>query len=290
LYTVDNIRSTVIIPDDREVLHSIWAQSTGPHVFMPHMYDGVWHEGKPMAPYLDRLNYSVGERYFTPLRFRGSRRRVAVGRPGVIFADLDDDYGVSSLEPSVLIASSPGHYHAYWYLWETHDPDDWEPRAKGHSLELNADPGGWDLTQVLRVPGTDNHKREHPFRVRTILWHPERGYKLSDFSHTEILPPTPSDVVPTPDWAVRNSLVATALTAKRLPLGARYWLTVSAEDLKALGTIDRSRIMWQLERQLFEAGYTADEVFHLMWYAGVNKWRTPAELWREVKKAASVGV
>ena len=161
----------------------------------------------------------------------------------------------------------------------------WEPRARGWTYQIGADHGGWDLTQVLRQPGTLNHKYESLPNVETLIFEPTRLYDIEQFPH-----------LPVEDEGVDNQFVPDKSNrdwilmffADRVPLSAWYWLRTTPEEVKALGTIDRSKIMWQLERQLLEAGFSAAEVFKLLWYSGVNKWATPAQLTREVMKAAAL--
>lgn len=281
-------------PAPIHVLESIWERSTGRYVFLPTMTeDGTWHEGKAELP-----NYIFGKsnpgftnylnHYFTPLKYKTpSRNKSALASPGVIFADIDGPKPDFRLEPSVLIQSSEGHYHGYWFLKTPVPVADWEPAAKGWSQEISADPGGWDTTQVLRVPGTLNHKEGNGlFKVRTISFNPHLDYALGEFPNTPVYTGEESHMPPV-DKMLAIATLNEVLTNETL-LTARYWLTVTKEELKALGTIDRSAIMWQLERSLLEYGFTDVEVFNVLYFSAVNKFEArPEILWREVVKAAS---
>jgi len=274
------------------ILQEIWAQSEGNNIFLPRMIaGGVWSEGPAFDPRQVSNEHIMDEhdQYFSVLPFNGpQRRREYVGRPGVIFADLDASLSKpwpNRMMPSVLIKSSPSHHHAYWFLTKPADPDEWEPRAKGMTQLLGADPGGWDLTQVLRVPGTFNYKYNPPESVK-VLYTTGYKYTLEQFPYAEVIRGKDTDC-PTPDYDAAVSYLARAFAIGSMPLSARYWLTVSKEDLLALGKISRSHIMWGLERSLLEHGFTPDEVFQLLWHAPINKWGQPSELWREVQKAAA---
>ncbi len=73
-----------------------------------------------------------------------------------------------------------------------------------------------------------------------------------------------------------------------LPLTARYWLTASPEQIEALGKIDRSAVMWQVEKSLISSGFTIEETYQLMYFTAINKWKDqPEKLWMEIIKAAS---
>src|SRR5215204_4414615 len=67
------------------------------------------------------------------------------------------------LKPTAVVESSPGHYHAYWRLEASIPPETAEKLNGRLAQEIGADPSGFDRTQLLRVPGTANHKyKERP--------------------------------------------------------------------------------------------------------------------------------
>lgn len=267
------------------VVNTIWGHSEGDHVFMPVSLDGVWHEGEPRSPLLENYSAGPGEHYFSPLRFNGTRKRGLVGKPGVIFADFDRPVDEFPLPPSVIIKSSYHNGHVYWFLDKPADPLEWERHARGWTHMIGADPGGWDLTQVLRVPGTLNGKYDPPQLVRVQLFKPDRIYKLEQFPQSDVLRSVSGDD-PLPDEEKRNSYLYRALQINNLPLSAHYWLTVKDDELKNLGRIDRSKILWGLYKQLHEAGFTQDEIYQLCYFSAVNKFRDhPGRLWQEIKKA-----
>ena len=278
-------------PTPLEVMKAIWDQSTGDKVFLPTSDNGQWTETQGWRPtavgagfFDDSLDY-----YFTPLKYNGKRRRQFVGNPGVIYADLDgghrEDYG--DMPPSVAIYSgTPGHYHAYWFLEYPASPELWEQYAKGWSQEIGADPAGWDITQVLRVPGTINHKTGN--EVQLISFRPELTYPLYKFPKAEIIPAMERKKRPEVDINLRFTLIDEGFDTGSIPLSARYWLTVSKRELEALGKIDRSSIMWGVEKALISAGYSIEETYQLMYHTAINKWRDqPEKLWAEIMKAAS---
>ncbi len=278
-----------------QVMNAIWSRSRGDNVFLPMFQKGKWHESDPFTVEQASLIIPVlaagdGDRYFTPLRYDGPRRRAFVGQPGVIFADLDGGIHYDlEIAPSVAIETSDGHYHAYWFLDEPYEAEEWEPHAKGWSQWIGADPGGWDITQVLRMPDSLNHKFSPPQPVTTVRFRPELVYPLSAFPMARVVRGPESSDRPLGDRNVSKSILARGLDLGTIPLSAVYWLITSAEDIQAhLGQVDRSKIMWMIERQLFEAGFIPDDVFHLMRSAGVNKWwEDDDKLWAEVQKAAA---
>ena len=275
------------------IVRSIWEQSEGDYVFLPYMQHGTWTEGdavrkdewQPDHPGV----YTQRDQYFTPLTYTGlSRRKGMLGKPGVIYADLDGGHiEVPRLHPTLIVSTSNGHYHAYWYLTEPAEPAEWERRAKGWSLEIGADPGGWDATQVLRIPGSYNHKSVPPLSVYVQNFDPIRKYDLEEFPRAAVHTGSVLSPEPVPSKAEREYLLKAGVEDDRLPLSARYWLTASPAQIKALGKIDRSKVMWQVEKALLQKGYTPYEVYHLMYFSGINKfYGRPDRLWHEVQKAA----
>jgi len=76
-----------------------------------------------------------------------------------LWGDLD---GASvpngGLKPTAVVQSSPGHFHCYWRLADPIPPEIAEGLNKRLATTIGGDPSGFDLTQLLRVPDTTNHK------------------------------------------------------------------------------------------------------------------------------------
>lgn len=86
--------------------------------------------------------------------------------------------------PSMRIQSSmEGHEHVYWRLSEfCSNVGEIEDRNRSIAYLLRTDVSGWDCNQILRPPGTINHKRSLPVTIRNIEHDKSRGvYTLSDF-------------------------------------------------------------------------------------------------------------
>lgn len=62
--------------------------------------------------------------------------------------------------PTAVVESSPGRHHYYWRLDEPIDAVRAESLNRAIANQIGTDKSGWDLTQLLRVPGTKNYKRE----------------------------------------------------------------------------------------------------------------------------------
>jgi hypothetical protein len=117
-------------------------------------YDGQ------LGPKLDQwleVN-KLKDMYFCPLPFSAAKRsKELVQRSRVLWSDIDEGNYKKS-EPSILWESSPGRFQGLWILPKTVDPETAAQGSKQMAYYLGGDRGGWDLTQVLRIPGTPNNK------------------------------------------------------------------------------------------------------------------------------------
>jgi hypothetical protein len=81
-----------------------------------------------------------------------------------LYVDGDGAYpGEGIPQPTAIIESSPGRLQMWWRLDSEIPPETGENLNRRLAYAIGADKSGWDLTQLLRVPGTTNHKYpEHP--------------------------------------------------------------------------------------------------------------------------------
>lgn len=104
--------------------------------------------------------YVAAQLYKEPNR----RQRQYVKTCPSAWSDLDTacPWGIDP-EPTVVLETSPGRWHGFWRTPKPMPPHEAEELSRqiayAHHRE-GADLGGWDLTQVLRIPGTHNHKYE----------------------------------------------------------------------------------------------------------------------------------
>jgi KaiC/GvpD/RAD55 family RecA-like ATPase len=122
------------------------------------------------------LGYTtVAECYFGPALYRspGEISKENVLGTQVLWAEFDgnapkpDILGDKVPHPSMRIkSSSEGHEHFYWHLdYFATDKEFIEDTNRAITYTLHADSSGWDATQILRPPGTKNHKRDKFVRV-----------------------------------------------------------------------------------------------------------------------------
>lgn len=96
-----------------------------------------------------------------------------------LWADADDNPLPDSFpEPTIVIQSSPGKSHFYWTLRHALTPEKASSMSRRLTSTIGADPGGWPLACLLRLPGSPNLKspRRGQARItsidRTLAYHP----------------------------------------------------------------------------------------------------------------------
>lgn len=97
------------------------------------------------------------------------RRKQAAAPLASLYVDLDHSHLPAQVtEPTLIIESSPGKWQCYWRLSEPVPPAVGERHNRQLAQAVGADKTGWDLTQLLRIPGTMNHKYSDAPLVRVV--------------------------------------------------------------------------------------------------------------------------
>ena len=107
-----------------------------------------------------------------------ARRRVKrnAARLSACYVDADGAKpGGNMPRPTAVVISSVGREQYWWRLSERVEPEEGEDLNRRLAYAMRADLSGWDLTQLLRVPGTRN--RRYPDAPLVELAH------LSEDSH-----------------------------------------------------------------------------------------------------------
>lgn len=208
--------------------------------------------------------------YFCPHGFSKPRRlEECAVLPKMLWADLDEaDPREAEIRPTIAIESSPGRYVGLWLLEETLPSKTLNKRL---TYFLGADHGGWDITQVLRVPGTSNYKYQSTPRVRT-LWIDGPTYSVKKIAR---LLPHEED-----EEAGDEVLTIYAQYEKSLP----PW--VRRELLNGKPTPGkRSEMMWKLVNTLLESGVSREDCFTLLHASPWNKF-SDHQLKKEIEKSS----
>lgn len=230
-----------------------------------------------MLDYIEKYSASHNV-YFCPQLLRSAKRtKDNVGACTSAWADLDEcDPDHLIVKPSVLIESSPLRYQAYWIFEDAQFSEVAEEVSKRiayfHSFE-GADRSGWDLTQLLRVPGTYNRKPEYGEAVVKIVDINRSKYRLDDFKK---YPLVQEDIdvgeFPYPGEELKNASGEELLIKyeDQLPPQVRFIFDNEPDRNAPEGW---SGALWRLEMLLFEADLTREEVFVIARDAACNKYR-----------------
>jgi hypothetical protein len=102
-----------------------------------------------------------GDLYFCPNVFRTAQRRKQLALPSrLMYQDLDEsDPRELPLEPELWWETSPDRFQAIWVLDQVVEPEELSQLNRALNRACHADPGTWNLTRLLRVPGSWNAKR-----------------------------------------------------------------------------------------------------------------------------------
>lgn len=274
--------------------------------------------------------------YFAvPIYKSTSRRQSEIKFISAVYVDDDGvDGSVTGgykLPPSITVWTSPQHSHNYWVLSEPAEPtralrvgfeisafhkhdnkyhaemveaEAAAPDEKKHKF-CGTDPGGWDSTQILRVPGSHNKKPEYTYE------YPEGYYiEWEDFGHTYTLEELENAYPKTEAEYVSLAAIQIDQIPAELPqlepllaqLGGRSDLI----DLYTSAPTGRGSSsgwderLYALENELFRMGFTAPEVYRVALTSACNKFargvrqsdgtyaprpQPELDLWRDVYKA-----
>lgn len=216
--------------------------------------------------------------YFCPVQFTGVIRSIkeAVPELRVLWADLDDaDPRIMSPKPTIAWHSSDHHYQALWILDDSLPTREIGALNKALSYHVKADKSGWDLTQLLRVPGSVNYKYGEPQECKLLwddgpIWSPAilaKIVKVAEIPKTlELSTERIDDLIA--GWKL-NSRTRMLLHTKTV-----------------LVTDDRSERLWELEKLLVEAGLPVSLIVDIIRLTVWDKFKTrPEQLLIETLKA-----
>lgn len=233
----------------KRLLSAVWGNRTG-YVFIPHKDtsdDRQWHEtpGLHLNGSFPKVDIpEKADAYFCPVVFSKPQRKKEYAKAtNLLWADLDPVHPDSCrVRPSIAWESSPGRYQALWFLTEEIDPTEAASLSKRIAYADGADKGGWDLTQVLRLPGTKNFKYPSTPEVK-LLWAKRSAYSPSEIKR--VYPPVLSDEEAPGEWVeVPKPEVDAAI--HKLSTGLQLRIRRDAVQ-------DRSTEMQKLARDLLKA-------------------------------------
>lgn len=170
--------------------------------------------------------------YWCPVLFETDQRRAEHAHEEYcLWADLDEVNPrkiQDKWRPTIAWQTSPGRYQALWLITDPESDDLYGAAMRGadnHRMTamLGADPSGWDITQLLRIPKWVNHKDGYGLPQGKLLWTNGPRYDVDAFNE-----------LPTVDAKVSDEVDEDRLT----------------QDLEL---IDRNELMTQVKVRLSDA-------------------------------------
>ena len=274
-------------------LEEIWDRSQYGWIDLPSKVNGRWVPCMTAVDDRDAVRARIvsckrdeEDLYFSVQTFSSRRRSVeCVGNTSILWADLDtaplgggpsDRLFIEEWAPTWLWESSPGKTQAIWYLTSGVTPK-WAARlSAGMAYAVGADPSGWDLTQVLRVPGTWNTKYTPSVRVGmpTAVMpggavNPRDLYAaLISAGLGPVMQRIGDPVLGATHDGGSEAGKSGTVALNSLPARAQALLR---EKIAVEG--ERSARLWELECLLVEHGLSDAQIFDLVWHSCWNKWR-----------------
>lgn len=243
-----------------------------------------------MLDYIDKYTPSHNV-YFCPQLLRSAKRnKDNVSICTSAWADLDEcDPSNMLVRPTLTVESSPLRYQAYWVFEDNQTAETAQDVSKRiayyHSFQ-GADRSGWDLTQLLRVPGTFNKKPEYGEAVVRLTDANRNRYRFEDFKkYPAVTNEIDMGEFPYPGDALEETSGEEVLVKHEdtLPPHARFLFETEPDREAAEGW---SGQLWKLQMVLFEADLSREEVFVIARDSACNKYRRDNKpmhyLWIEV--------
>lgn len=244
-------------------------------------HSGIWEEKSFQWPddlpnikeYIIEGHKKEYDLYWCPSVMQSKRRvKESITNMSVLYADLDEvnpNNLSDELKPSVAWESSPNRYAGIWYLPQIMPSDEAIKYNKSLTYMVDADKGGWDLTQVLRIPGTKNHKYQDAPKGK-LLW---ENNNVIDVNNIELLSEDLQITTELPedyDNNPNNLLSLVSQVKDKIKSRTLSLLIATDEDVMLF---DRSEKLWELECQLIEQGVSPQKVLQLIACSAWNKYR-----------------
>lgn len=247
-----------------------WHETTG------HFYQGT-------VPNLAELP-AQADLYFCPVVFSEPHRKKEYAlRTNVLWADLDPIHpDHCRIRPSIAWESSPGRYQALWFLNEEIEPDAAAELSKLIAYGDGGDKGGWDLTQVLRIPGSLNFKYPNKPPGR-LLWASRTAYSPETFSSTypEIPKSSSNGHSASLIWSDVDAITLQA-SIQKLPMGIQKRLFSSVPP-----EADRSTELQKLSRSILKSGVSPSVALHILRMSSWNKFAGRSDEQHQLLKQVS---
>lgn len=250
---------------------------------------------------LDHLQLHTNDDvYWCPSLFEYRKRRMELATDEhALWADLDavDPKSIQDYPPTIAWETSPGRYQALWLMNSGDIQGASWPGNENQKLtyHLGADISGWDTTQLLRIPGWTNHKPEYRnakgggIKGR-LLWSNGRTYLQDDFKDLPELVSMGQEAV----LALGDAFEDELDHIDRLKVWGRVRLRVSSRVREMVSSKnasgDRSDVLWEIERELADAGCSLLEIVSIVRETVWNKFAGRSDELRRLTNEAAKAI
>jgi len=237
---------------------------------LPLKYDnGFMDNAKEVLEKYPSNKYNL---YFCPLPFSQPKRRKKNFKGSKwLWSDMDEVNPEETVpKPTIYWESSPKRYQGLWKLDQFLDPQRAEEMNKGLTYEIGSDKGGWDVTQVLRIPNTINHKYKNKPKVGSFK-RTNKKYSVKNLATKILKNDNKNDTSNNSVSETNSDLNVNKILAKykkKIPRDVKNLLFAKKAEVGK-----RSDIIWYLENKLSEAGLSPEEIIVLIRNSVWNKYR-----------------
>ena len=227
----------------------------------PHQAYFSWPaETAAALAWLERQAAADRELYHCAHLVRRWRRRKEDAAPlQSLYVDLDQETEQSGLlVPSIVVESSPGHTQRYYRLTQPVAPERGADLNRRLAYAVGGDRGGWDLTQLLRIPGSINHKYGSRPVVRLVA---ETSARYDPRELEAFLPKLPA-LAPRRTGTTRAETLPAVGSEPPIPLSRAARAIWDGEDVRYTpdGRVDRSVSLVRIARILVQAGLAPEHI------------------------------
>ena len=253
-FSLNELRNDFTMPIDPDTLNQIY--------FCPHAYDSQNRKSSSAAEYGSCVWLESNDPYF--------RWQM-----------------VDEAAPSLVVKSSPERLHAYWFLDK--------PELLSTIVQINRalaekylsrDAYGWDLNQLMRVPGYVNRKRSVPYKVEIEHSDWNARYRLENFYNLKISTSSSlTNALREPEPPIPKAQDSGIIRQKY----SAYFTDRFRTNLDSMSN-DKSRSLWLVYNECFRMQMSPEEVYSLVRNSPNNlyaeqKYNAERDLWRDICRA-----
>lgn len=251
-----------------------------------------WHEIKinldgtelqQLQAELQQYPVSKYNLYWASMVFNQPRRKSEFVMPVTyLWSDMDeaplDRIQQMGLQPTLIWQTSPGRHSGLWKLDQQLAPADAEALNEALTYAIGADNSGWDIGQMLRLPGTKNYKYQGSPVVGPFKPGPMPMYRVDDIRRqVQALPvatTSPRKVnIPQATPAQVQQLLQKHHSRMGQPFINMLFDPAALKDKKTGKDKDRSSTLWFIDNRMLDAGMQPPEILQLVKASVWNKYR-----------------